>query len=63
MSTDIEINAIDRLKFLKWFAFQVDKLTDISRKTQLLAFFRFVNEKNNNVTFFLLHTIIGNDKR
>jgi hypothetical protein len=42
MCIDIKNNVLERLQANKKFAFQLDESTNVSRKSQLISFVRFV---------------------
>ena len=52
MSTDIQDTVISSLQQSKMFTMQVDELTDISGKAQLIAFIRFFSDGKTSDQFF-----------
>ena len=52
MSTDVQDTFISSVKQSKMFTMQVDESTEISRKSQLIAFIRFVSDGKISDQFF-----------
>ncbi|KAI4804201.1 hypothetical protein KUCAC02_025835 [Chaenocephalus aceratus] len=51
MASDVRVQLIEKLRFADAFALQLDESTDVPKDAQLLAFVRFVDDKEMQEEF------------